>query len=107
LKTLGRSITLQSLPHCGQHQTAPSTLPCIAVLASLNYVYWRYRAEVMHWFCEPDQSANAPPASRAGFMAEQDESQMLSALVEDSVDGDQEPIEARGYSQNVTRTICK
>jgi GrpB-like predicted nucleotidyltransferase (UPF0157 family) len=27
--------------------------PCIDKVASLNYVYWPYRSDVMHWFCKP------------------------------------------------------
>ncbi len=27
--------------------------PCIALLAPLDYLYWPYRPEVMHWFCKP------------------------------------------------------
>lgn len=31
-----------------------STRGCIELLADLDYLYWPYRAEVMHWFCKPD-----------------------------------------------------
>lgn len=34
----------------------PTSRPCIDVLAELDYCYWPYRAEVMHWFCKPNQS---------------------------------------------------
>lgn len=28
--------------------------PCIDKVASLNYQYWPYRSDVMHWFCKSD-----------------------------------------------------
>ena len=28
--------------------------PCIDKVASLGYLYWPYRSDVMHWFCKPD-----------------------------------------------------
>jgi GrpB-like predicted nucleotidyltransferase (UPF0157 family) len=31
----------------------PSSLDAAAALASLDYVYFPYRADVMHWFCKP------------------------------------------------------
>jgi GrpB-like predicted nucleotidyltransferase (UPF0157 family) len=31
----------------------PSSLGARAVLASLDYVYFPYRSDVMHWFCKP------------------------------------------------------
>ncbi len=34
-----------------------SALPCIAVLAPLEYCYAPYRPEIMHWFCKPDPAA--------------------------------------------------
>ncbi|MGC4788523.1 GrpB family protein [Micromonospora sp. DT178] len=33
-----------------------SSRPCIELLRPLNYCYWPYRAEVMHWFCKPRPS---------------------------------------------------
>ena len=30
--------------------------PAIAEVARLNYVYFPYRAEIMHWFCKPSAS---------------------------------------------------
>jgi GrpB-like predicted nucleotidyltransferase (UPF0157 family) len=27
--------------------------PCIERVASLGYLYWPYRSDVMHWFCKP------------------------------------------------------
>ena len=27
--------------------------PCIERLAPLDYLYWPYRSDVMHWFCKP------------------------------------------------------
>jgi GrpB-like predicted nucleotidyltransferase (UPF0157 family) len=34
-------------------QDLPSSLDARAVLASLDYMYFPYRADVMHWFCKP------------------------------------------------------
>src|SRR5687768_13234079 len=34
----------------------PSSLAAREVLTSLNYVYFPYRADVMHWFCKPSQA---------------------------------------------------
>lgn len=33
-----------------------SSLPCIELLEPVDYCYWPYRAEVMHWFCKPHPS---------------------------------------------------
>ena len=30
--------------------------PAIAALQTLDYQYWPYRPDVMHWFCKPDPS---------------------------------------------------
>lgn len=30
-----------------------ATLPCIDLLAAIDYMYAPYRVEVMHWFCKP------------------------------------------------------
>jgi GrpB-like predicted nucleotidyltransferase (UPF0157 family) len=32
----------------------PSARACFGELAKLDYLYVRYRAEEMHWFCKPD-----------------------------------------------------
>ena len=32
------------------------SLPAIAPLQTLDYQYWPYRPDVMHWFCKPDAS---------------------------------------------------
>ena len=32
----------------------PSSLPAIEALKSLSYRYFEYRADVMHWFCKPN-----------------------------------------------------
>jgi GrpB-like predicted nucleotidyltransferase (UPF0157 family) len=34
-------------------ETLDHSRPCIEKVASLNYVYWPYRSDVMHWFCKP------------------------------------------------------
>ncbi|MDT7636525.1 MAG: hypothetical protein QOC83_813 [Pseudonocardiales bacterium] len=34
----------------------PASRPCIDLLAALDYCYWPYRSDVMHWFCKPDPS---------------------------------------------------
>ena len=33
-----------------------SSRRCVELLKPLNYCYWPYRAEVMHWFCKPRPS---------------------------------------------------
>ncbi|WP_262285435.1 GrpB family protein [Micromonospora sp. MA102] len=33
-----------------------SSRPCIELLKPLDYCYWPYLAEVMHWFCKPRPS---------------------------------------------------
>ena len=33
-----------------------SSRPCINLLAKLNYRYFPYRTQVMHWLCKPDPS---------------------------------------------------
>lgn len=37
-------------------ESLEASRPCIEVLASLQYHYAPYRADVMHWFCKPDPS---------------------------------------------------
>jgi GrpB-like predicted nucleotidyltransferase (UPF0157 family) len=27
--------------------------PCIDLLSKIDYCYWPYRPEIMHWFCKP------------------------------------------------------
>lgn len=34
-------------------ETLGHSRPCIEKVASLNYLYWPYHGEVMHWFCKP------------------------------------------------------
>lgn len=34
-------------------ETLDRSRPCIEKVTSLNYVYWPYLGEVMHWFCKP------------------------------------------------------
>jgi GrpB-like predicted nucleotidyltransferase (UPF0157 family) len=30
--------------------------PCIDLLSKIDYCYWPYRPEIMHWFCKPSPS---------------------------------------------------
>lgn len=38
-------------------ESLAASLPAIASLAEINYVYFPYRPEVMHWFCKPTPAA--------------------------------------------------
>ncbi|MFM7211503.1 MAG: GrpB family protein [Actinomycetota bacterium] len=35
-------------------ESLPASLPCIDLVEPLDYVYFPYRPDEMHWFCKPD-----------------------------------------------------
>lgn len=71
-----------------------SSRPCIELLRPLDYCSWPYRAEVMHWFCEPMPPAIGPvtctwsrPAGKTDLIGRQAEAARAGAAARDATNG--------------------